>query len=279
MCRPRSAGTRRHAWLAWNTLAVIALLAVGACDDGPGAPTSPMAPTPPTNPPSSLTVTVIVEEYRGTWQRLAGVTVDALLASLPTSNATTDANGKCELTLPAGQTTIRATKDGYEPESTTVDVAGATRTVYFRLYRTTVRGELAGHYTLTVTVSPSCSNLPEPAREQAYDAHVVTDGNSVHVLLGPNDRMVAWAGESGFRGTREGDAVKFVITDDLFGDYCFIADIPGVGDLYHSGEANGVFRDDTIVASFNGWIGLSPSSRATSTTSCQASDHQLVFRR
>ena len=262
-----------------NALALLALLAAGACDEAPTPLTRPTMVV--SNPNGPFVVTVVVQEFRGAslpaW--VEGATVEVLSSSDPAQSATTDGKGMCQLKLNAGPVTIRARKDDYDPESVTVDVRGDTQLSLTLSPR--VRGELGGRYTLTVSVAPGCDTLPAPAREISYNAHVVTEGESVHVSLrAPSGGdMVTWGCEPGLFGTRTGETVRFTITDDLMVPYCFISRIPQGGDLYHAGQAEGEYRDDTIVARFDGWIGLTPSWQRASNTGCYAPDHRLVFRR
>jgi len=265
----------RRRLVVGNALALLALLAAGACDEAPTPLTRPTPISP--DPTGPFVVTVRVEEFKGASGSagVEGATVE-VLSSDRVGSATTDSKGMCQFTLPAGTATIRARKDGYDAELVTVNVPGQIQ-VYLTI-SPTVRGELGGHYTLTVTVSPGCDALPQQAREVTYDAHVATQGEWVYVSLkATNGEMVGWANTPGFTGTRVGNALRFSVTADIFSDYALISRIPGVGDLYHSGTATGEYRDDGIVAAFAGWIGLTPSQAPTK--GCQAPDHRFVFRR
>lgn len=130
-------------------------------------------------------------------------------------------------------------------------------------------------HTLTIMASASCTALPDVARVRTYPAQVQENsaGRILVWVVNSTDIMVGWANDDGFTGTRDGSAVRFQITDDLFADYAMIERIPGVGDMGYAGVATGTIDDKgRIVATFNGeyrfGYGKGP-------VLCSAPDHRI----
>lgn len=84
----------------------------------------------------------------------------------------TEVDGRYSLYGVTGPMTIRVSKGGYAPREARIDVTDH-RTQDFELDAAMPRGDVEGHYELTVTASPSCSGgLPEFARERRYRAYL-----------------------------------------------------------------------------------------------------------
>jgi hypothetical protein len=213
--------------------------------------------------PLTVTVIVTVQDFRKA--PLAGVLVDVGSPSGPIASATTNAGGRCELQVPPSAT-LRAQKDGYDPE--TLVLSTTWTSAFITMYRRATPGELRGTYRLTVQPSPTCAALGWGANQLVYNARVETWDRGVFVILGPTDRLVAWGGETGFTGTREGDRISFVIRDTFDDGYNFVGRHPTLGDVYYQGVAVARYGGGPIVASFDGQI-------RTSATTCQATDHRL----
>ena len=134
-------------------------------------------------------------------------------------------------------------------------------------------------HTLTITASPSCTALPAAAKKRTYPAQVQEkpNGDLLVLVVNSTDIMVGWANDDGFTGKRDGNTVRFDITDDLFAAYAMIERIPGIGDMGYSGTAMGTIVDNgSIVAAFNGAYRLGYGSGPVL---CQASDHRIEITR
>lgn len=130
-------------------------------------------------------------------------------------------------------------------------------------------------HTLTMTASLSCTAMPDAAKKRTYPAQLQekSNGDLLVWVVNSTDIMVGWANDSGFTGKRDGNIVRFEITDDIFATYAMIERIPGIGDMGYAGTATGTI-DETgqVVATFNGEYRLIDGSRPVL---CQAPDHLI----
>lgn len=130
-------------------------------------------------------------------------------------------------------------------------------------------------HTLTMTASLSCTAMPDAAKKRTYPAQLQekSNGDLLVWVVNSTDIMVGWANDSGFTGKRDGNIVRFEITDDIFAAYAMIERIPGIGDMGYAGTATGTI-DETgqVVATFNGEYRLIDGSRPVL---CQAPDHLI----
>ena len=126
-----------------------------------------------------------------------------------------------------------------------------------------------------MTASPSCTALPEVAKKRTYPAQVIekSDGSILVWVVNSSDIMVGWANDNGFTGTRNGNTVRFDITDDIFyAAYAMVERIPEVGDMGYGGTAAGTIDSHAaIVATFNGEYRLAYRGAVL----CAAPDHHI----
>ncbi len=111
--------------------------------------------------------------------------------------------------------------------------------------------------------------------QRAYSVRLLEGLDGSIVVYVVNTSMAGWA-ESGFTGTRQGNPVRFNVTDNVSEDYVLIEQIPGVGNLRYSGTATGTIDNNKIVATFNGWFRLD-QGWGSEECSCQAPDHKMEF--
>jgi hypothetical protein len=138
--------------------------------------------------------------------------------------------------------------------------------------------EAALTHTLTITASPSCAALPDAAKKRTYPVQVHDRGDRGLVVLVVNsyEIMVGMANEPGFIGRRNGDSVRFDVTDDMLADFAMIERIPGVGDMGYVGTGTGTIDSaGRIVATFDGEFRIGYGSPSPMT--CRASDHRMEF--
>jgi hypothetical protein len=94
-------------------------------------------------------------------------------------------------------------------------------------------------------------------------------------VVNSTDIMVGWANDSGFTGKRDGNIMRFDITDDIFAAYAMIERIPGIGDMGYAGTATGTIDEKgKVVATFSGEYRLGYESRPVPVL-CQAPDHLI----
>jgi hypothetical protein len=192
-------------------------------------------------------------------------------------HTTTDMSGN--YVLPAvGPATMRAEREGLRGQVKQMTVQTDGR-VDFELQTLDTAGDLGGNFRLTVTASPSCV-LPPEVMQRRYDATILQMQRELFVLLtGAN--LVAWGGQTGFSGSRDQSAVRFVVRDTFDDGYNFIERIAGTStdatDLYYAGTAVGAADQTRIVAAFNGKLELRRGS--TTIARCEASDHRFELTR
>jgi hypothetical protein len=126
-----------------------------------------------------------------------------------------------------------------------------------------------------MTASPSCTGLPEVVKKRTYPAQVIEKSNGYILVwvVNSTDIMVGWANDDGFTGTRDGNTVRFDITDDVFfAAYAMVERIPGVGDMGYAGTATGTIDSNgRIVATFKGEYRLAYGGPVL----CEAPDHHI----
>lgn len=169
-----------------------------------------------------------------------------------TYRATTDAIGG--YILPAeGAATMRVEKAGFRAQMKQLSMDHDGR-VDFELEHLATADDLTGAYRMAFTASPTCS-LPAQAMRRSYDASLLQIGQDLFVLL-RGGNMVAWGGLTGFTGSRDGNAVRFVVRDTFDDGYNLIERIDAIGDLYYSGTASGTADGMRILATFSGTLSL-----------------------
>jgi hypothetical protein len=156
------------------TLVVVVLLHLGC-----GNPEPPNRPTPLADTPTleyRLSGRVVDTAYRP----LAGSTVEVVNGSRAGTVATTDEAGRFSMPgLFTGTTTVRASKDGYVPETRTIPFPSdrlppTIEAVEMQLYLQPLapNANIAGVYTLTLTADSACTSLPAEARTRTYTATI-----------------------------------------------------------------------------------------------------------
>ena len=165
-------------------IGLLLLFSLG-CGDGvsPTQPTQSAATSTPQE--FSLSGAVADTAFRS----LGGSRVEVIGGSRAGTFTTTDTNGR--FFMPGSFTdtvTIRATSDGYQPETTTVPPpsfvppppSGEVRRwdVYLTLQPHGPSANLAGEYTLTLTADNACTTLPEQARTRTYTVSIVSRGRA-----------------------------------------------------------------------------------------------------
>lgn len=239
-------------------------VAVGACD-GHMVPSNLVGPTPP--PVGTSQVTGYVANVTGILLQGATVTV---ISSSGTSTTTSGYDGRYALPA-AGDVTVRAQMAGFDAQEQRVTVTGQKQ-VDFRLARTMA----SDAYRLTVTASPSCA-LPSDTTPRQYTATVTEDAGRLVVYLG-GATLIAFGGDAGFTGTRNGNTVRFDVSGDEMGFFSFIEFLPGTRWLIYSGTATGTISGNTISATFTGKIRVAVAGEG-SVAECQAADHRMEFVR
>jgi hypothetical protein len=153
------------------------LLVSLGCGDR-GSPSQPTA-VPPVPPPEAFVLSGSVADTA--FRSLAGSRVEVIAGSGVGTFTTTDERGR--FSMPATFTdtvTIRASRDGYLPETHTVPPpyalpprpTGEVRhwDVYLTLQPGGLSANLAGAYSLTLSADSACTSWPEEVRTRTYTA-------------------------------------------------------------------------------------------------------------
>ena len=191
-----------------------------------------------------------------------------------TFSTTTDSEGG--YSLPAvGQISVRAEKDGFAAQVKPF-AAGGDGELNFELQRVAAPADFHGAYSLTFTASPSCA-LPTEVTRRAYQAYIREDLYGIVVDLAGGE-FVDFGGK-GFRGTRDGNTIRFYMDDGSYGDYNFIEQLDPARMLAYHGTATGTIGDKAIVATFSGNVRVCGANLRIVLAQCEASDHRLEFVR
>jgi hypothetical protein len=165
-------------------LGAVVLLFCVACGNGH----SPLEPTPTAGAAATYEVRLSGSVTDTASRALAGATVQIVGGPTAGMATTTDDHGR--FLMPGtftGTATVRASKDGYEPETTalppsippgrSVPLPPPGEVVRwdmgFSLQPDGPSANLAGVYTLTLSTDSSCTTLPEEARTRTYTVTIV----------------------------------------------------------------------------------------------------------
>ncbi len=255
-------------------LCVLFAALVGCGSDKVVNPAGPgKTPMPPPTPPTLFTLTGFVSTATG--QSLPGATVRATWASGSASTVSVGNLGSAYgLQVPtSGDVTVHAEMDGYDAQERTLTMNGSAR-LDFALARTLPTDQ----YRLSVTASPSCS-LPSEAASRQYTAGLSVDPSGRATVYLRGGTMLAFMGEAGFTGVREGDTLRLQVSDDDFAPYAFVEFLDGYRWLSYSGTVTGRIAGNRIDATFDGRIRLVQYPAEMTVAECTAADHRMEFVR
>jgi Carboxypeptidase regulatory-like domain len=218
---------------------------------------------------------------------LQGARVEVLSGIGAGKAATTDANGRYKLFGLLGSIQMRASLDGYV--SQTVDAtASASKSVNFALTPTTPPIDLGGNWDLTFDASPSCTTLPDVARQRTYTAAITQTGTSLRVTLSganfaPDTSFYYAPGsvENQFRAHVVGNAIALTLnTFNYYGTHYDLAEI--IADntqLRIVGKGSGTITSSTVSGTLDGYLAVFTSGSPPSGVTCTAADHRFTFVR
>jgi hypothetical protein len=173
--------------------------------------------------------------------------------------------------LPAeGETTIRVSMDSYVPGTLEV-IVEVDGHFDIELQAVEVPGTISGDYTLSVTPAPSCA-FPPGLFPRKYNAHIRDSSGRLVVELSGAQFALWTGGKAGFTGTRDGNTLRFAVSDGFADDYNFV-ELLSPGWLWYTGTGLGDIQDKQISATFSGLIEYD----RTDFVVCTASDHHFEF--
>ena len=200
--------------------------------------------------------------------------------------AFTDSAGEYALYGAAGEITLRASLDGFEPMDQRLQVSSEARADFALASAASV--DIAGAWTMTFSASPGCrANLPPEAHDRQFDATLTQQGAQVVIeLSGPTLVNEPWSPRP-FKtpGSLLGDVLSFTIIGDTgYDTWSFV-------DLYDhfgpnqwwgvEGAIRGTVSGSEIRAVMDGdleyWTGARPAGMPIGV--CRANDHTVILRR
>ena len=197
----------------------------------------------------------------------------------PPHQATANTSGFYELFGVSGTVTLRVSKQGYADQNVTVTVMQDQKLdVQIRPLAAPIA--IAGTYRMTLTISPSCTAVPDDIKTRIYTALMAQDGPLVKVAL--SDANFGSGGRNAFNGTVSGSTVTFQL-GKLYGFYYYYG--PTVRELLPDGQTLGIWGAMVATSS-------SPSLSLTgnltggftyqagrTTQSCTSATNGVVFTR
>ena len=145
---------------------------------GCGDSKSPVQATPVLPAPAPGPVLVVGQVNDTALRPLADVRVEVVDGPSAGVFATTNTVGHYEVPGVSEPFTVRATKDGYAPFTTTRSMGYSPLSIYIVLALSTPSVNLAGDYTLTLTADTACSGLPDAARARTYTVSMTSMPNT-----------------------------------------------------------------------------------------------------
>jgi hypothetical protein len=174
----------------------------------------------------------------------------------------------------SGDLHVRASKEGYQAETKSISMTGH-QTLDFTLAPLIPPTSVAGRYTLTLTASSSCTQLPKDAMTRTYIATVDQDGARVRVTLTGATFLHEYDSPGNqFSGEIHGNAITFGFGgNDEEGQYDFLEQLSPSTRLSVTGTAVGVTTPAGMTLQLTGALTINYGALP----SCTATDHQLVF--
>jgi hypothetical protein len=229
------------------------------------------------------------------WQGVAGARIDVTSGSGAGLSTVTDGRGAYRFDGVAGETTLRVTRDGYQPVELRFGVA-FHRTYDIGLPLLASRTDVSGIYTLTISAADHCGvglgqgYVPEEARIRSYQAEVRQDGPELAVTLSGATFLAnrdAAGRHVGVRGRVEPGRVVFSFPGGDGNELPYVLEqLPTsrsffvVGNVVATGSANrfaGTLGGAFVV--YDGILGPNDITSRQAIASCSSASHQFVLSR
>ena len=259
-----------------NMALFLGVLLIVGCSETPIAPSSrlprPPAPSPPL-PYQTYSLSGVVTDPSGA--RVASARIEAIDELENRRSSATDDEGNYRILLPRpGRFTVHALKDGYEANVQRVDIVGDQRVDFTLLPMSPHLARISGRYSLTLTTSAACTELPETIEQIILVPATITQyGSTIQVDVGD--------GYPTFDGTIAADRVSFEYGNCDLCDCCFGHDAGATHIVYISGRAQGSVSGPTISGLLDGtfYYHRRESRGGGPLTTCRAADHRFVLSR
>ena len=206
-----------------------------------------------------------------------GAATVTVLGGAPTS-VTANFSGGYELFGVSGTVTLRVSKPGYLDETRTLTVTDNQK-LDVEIRPIVGPASVGGIYRMTLTISPSCSIVPEDQRTRTYSATIGQNNAALTVqLAGANFARDSRVEKSSFIGRVSGSTVTF----DLGGGYYVLYYGANVQEILSGGQVLGIWGTMAIPAAppiSGNLVGGFTFKEGNRTTGCSASDNRVVFTR
>ena len=170
---PASPAMRLKTYAMRLTAAWLTMTCLGCGDSKSPVQATPVLPAPAPGP-----VSVVGQVNDTALRPLADVRVEVVDGPSAGVFATTNTVGHYELPGVSEPFTVRATKEGYAPFTTTRSTGYSPLSIYIVLALSTPSVNIAGDYTLTLTADTACSGLPDAARSRTYTVSMTSMPNT-----------------------------------------------------------------------------------------------------
>jgi len=192
--------------------------------------------------------------------------------------ATTTSFGTYELFGISGTVTLRVSSPGYVTETKTLTVTQNVR-VDVEIKPVVAPASVGGTYSMTLTISPSCSIVPADQRTRTYTATITQNSAQLSIRLsGANFVRSGAVEKSSFGGKISGSAMTLDFGDGYYVFYYGAI----VQEMLPGGQILGIWGTmrATAGATMSGDLAGGFTYRENNRTAgCSASDNRLTFTR
>jgi hypothetical protein len=202
----------------------------------------------------------------------------------PATGMVTSASPTYRLYGVSGDTEIRVTKDGYQDGRKRIQVT-SHETADFELIPSRPRENVEGAYTLTITASDGCSQLPPEAMVRRFSASLTQQGPRITATLGNATFLTLGTRTyNRFFGTFDGDRLIFTLFEPYYYYYYGWPDVieqlnPSTY-LRIGGVVSGTFPPSGGSGSLSGTIGtMGGAPRYEFMATCQSAQHRFTLAR
>jgi hypothetical protein len=189
-------------------------------------------------------------------------------------SVTTTTTGSYELFGMSGAVTVRVSNPGYTDEIRMVTVSVPNQRLNIEIRPLVEPSSVAGTYRMVLTISPSCSVVPDDLKTRTYTATISQDNARIGIEL--SDASFS-TGHNRFSGKVSGSTVTFDFGDGYY--VCYYGAV--VQELVSATQTLGIWG--TMVAPtaqpVSGNLVGGFTFPNTRTRGCSASDNRLVFTR
>ena len=215
---------------------------------------------------------------------LAGARVEVIAGTGAGKATTTDTNGNYKLFGLAGTIELRASLDGYQPDTRGMTVTGGSPRLSFTLLPAIAPTDFSGAWDLTFDASPSCTSLIDVARHRSYVATISQKVSALTIRLSGAQFApdpIFGSLEDTFRARVIGDSVTIKLdTYEYYGIHYDVGEVlPDHRVLTIVGDGTGAVAASTISGTLSGTFNVAGTVTVPLTSSCAAADHRFSFVR